>query len=99
MRKFRFILPVLFLLSATGPSRAQNASPSQGGGQPMSHYDQHKVFDPFFYPSLGTVYRSATGEPGPKYWGNKADYNINTTLDTAKHELSGAVTITYTNNS
>ncbi|HEX9509352.1 MAG TPA: M1 family aminopeptidase [Puia sp.] len=89
MRKIRFILPVLFFISAVGPIWAQTPS----------HYDQHKAFDPFFYPSFGTVYRSATGEPGPKYWSNRADYAINTTLDTTKHELSGAVTITYTNNS
>src|SRR5258708_26054105 len=88
MRKIRFILPVLFFISAVGAIWAQTPS----------HYDQHKAFDPFFYPSFGTVYRSATGEPGPKYWSNSADYAINTTLDTTKHELSGAVTITYTNN-
>lgn len=89
MRKIRFILPVLCLLSAVSLIRAQTPS----------HYDQHQAFDPLFYPSLGTVYRSATGEPGPKYWGNRADYTINTTLDTANHELNGSVTITYTNNS
>src|SRR6186713_1121456 len=64
-----------------------------------SHFDQHKAFDPLFYPANGTVYRSASGEPGPKYWSNRADYTINTTLDTVQHGLSGSVTITYTNNS
>ncbi|HTI09990.1 MAG TPA: M1 family metallopeptidase [Puia sp.] len=89
MRKSRFILSVLCFFAAVGFIRAQTPS----------HFDQHKAFDPIFYPSLGTVYRSATGEPGPKYWSNRADYTINTTLDTTKHELSGSVTITYTNNS
>jgi len=89
MRKSRFILSVLCFFAAVGLIRAQTPS----------HFDQHKAFDPIFYPSLGTVYRSATGEPGPKYWSNRADYTINTTLDTTKHELSGSVTITYTNNS
>ena len=83
-------MSVLFL-SSTGLIQAQTPS--------SSHYDQHKAFDPLFYPSTGTLYRSASGEPGPKYWSNRADYAINTTLDTAKHELSGSVTITYTNNS
>lgn len=64
-----------------------------------SHYDQHKVFDPFFYPSQATATRSASGEPTSKYWSNRADYVINATLDTAAHSITGGVTITYTNNS
>jgi peptidase M1-like protein len=64
-----------------------------------SHYDQHKAFDPNFYTSAGTVYRSAGGGPGDKYWTNRVDYSIRTTLDTTAHALSGAVTVTYTNNS
>ncbi|MDP4257213.1 MAG: M1 family metallopeptidase [Bacteroidota bacterium] len=64
-----------------------------------AHFDQHAAFNPFFYPSNGTVYRSAGGAPGAKYWNNKADYRINATLDTAAHALSGSVTISYTNNS
>jgi hypothetical protein len=62
-------------------------------------YDQHKVFNPLFYPLQGGVSRSASGAPGSKYWQNRADYKINVTLDTALHRLSGSVTITYTNNS
>jgi hypothetical protein len=29
-----------------------------------SNYDQHKAFDPLFYPSNGNEYRSASGAPG-----------------------------------
>lgn len=64
-----------------------------------SKYDQHKVFTPLFYTNNGNEYRSASGEPGPKYWQNRADYKINTTLDTAAHKISGSLVITYTNNS
>lgn len=64
-----------------------------------SKYDHKEAFNPQFYPYPGNDYRSASGEPGPKYWQNKADYAINATLDTAKHTVSGDVTITYTNNS
>jgi Peptidase family M1 domain len=86
-RSFFFLL---FLLAAL-----------KGLTQPAatSHYDQHAAFDPFFYPSNGTVYRSASGAPGLKYWSNRADYSIKSTLDTVQHELTGAVAITYTNNS
>ncbi len=64
-----------------------------------SKYDAHVLFNPLFYPSTATVYRTAGGEPGKQYWQNRADYNINVTLDTATHSVSGTVLITYTNNS
>ena len=64
-----------------------------------SKFDPHKAFDPSFYPSGGTVYRSAGGAPGEKYWTNRADYSIHTALDTVQHSLKGDVTVTYTNNS
>jgi hypothetical protein len=62
-------------------------------------YDHKAAFAPQFYPYPGNDYRSASGEPGPKYWQNRADYNITCTLDTLKHRVSGEVEITYTNNS
>ena len=62
-------------------------------------YDHHKAFDPNFYPQTGNEYRSAGGQPGPKYWQNRADYKINCTLDPNQHKISGEVEITYTNNS
>jgi hypothetical protein len=89
MRKIQ----VLFLLSFFSVTMAIAQAPEAG------HFDQHAAFNPLFYPSNGTVYRSAGGSPGAKYWNNRADYKINATLDTATHALSGSVTITYTNNS
>jgi hypothetical protein len=68
-------------------------------GFAQNKYDQHKAFDPQFYPVSANEYRSASGEPGPKYWQNRADYKIDCTLDTATHSVSGTVEITYTNNS
>ena len=65
----------------------------------QSKYDHREAFNPHFYPYTGNEYRSASGQPGPKYWQNRADYKINATLDTATHKVSGDVTITYTNNS
>ncbi len=64
-----------------------------------SNYDQHAAFAPLFYPSNGNEYRSASGEPGPGYWQNRADYKITATLDTAQHKITGTVVITYKNNS
>jgi hypothetical protein len=89
MRKNPILLSFLSLLLLNGMARAQEPS----------RYDQHAAFNPQFYPDNGTVYRSAGGAPGNKYWSNRADYKINATLDTTDHELTGSVTITYTNNS
>jgi hypothetical protein len=57
------------------------------------------------FEQLGTMletpnmYRSASGAPGPKYWQQRADYDITATLDDDKQKLTGAETITYYNNS
>lgn len=64
-----------------------------------SKYNPKEAFYPQFYPFPGTEYRSASGEPGPKYWQNRADYKIDCTIDTAKHEVRGAAELIYTNNS
>ncbi|WP_454802028.1 M1 family metallopeptidase [Mucilaginibacter phyllosphaerae] len=47
----------------------------------------------------GNTYRTATGEPGPAYWQNKADYVIDVALNDKTNVITGTATITYTNNS
>jgi hypothetical protein len=57
------------------------------------------------FEQLGTIlptpneYRTASGAPGPKYWQQRADYDIKCTLDEANTKLTGTETITYYNNS
>ncbi len=65
----------------------------------VSGYDQHEAFNPLFYPQSGNDYRSSGGQPGPKYWQNRADYKIIATLDTTLHSITGSVDISYKNNS
>lgn len=65
----------------------------------QSNYNAKEAFNPQFYPYPGNEFRSASGEPGPKYWQNRADYKINCTLDTTNHSVKGDVEINYTNNS
>ncbi|MEZ4966607.1 MAG: M1 family metallopeptidase [Saprospiraceae bacterium] len=43
--------------------------------------------------------RSWDGNPGPKYWQNRAQYTITANLDPATRRLSGEETIKYFNNS
>lgn len=71
----------------------------QSFAQTTSTYNQHDAFAPLFYPAPGNEYRSAGGQPGPRYWQNAADYKLNVTLDTVQHRVSGTVVITYKNNS
>lgn len=57
------------------------------------------------FEQLGTIisdpnsYRSASGAPGPAYWQQRADYEINATLDEKNLRLTGSEAITYYNNS
>jgi len=66
---------------------------------PPTKYDYHETFGPNFYTKNGNEYRAATGEPGPKYWQNRADYQLDVKLDEANNEISGSVILSYTNNS
>ncbi len=68
-------------------------------GQTVSHYDQHLAFAPDFYPNQGNEVRTAGGVPGPKYWQNRADYEISCTLNDVDHQITGTVFIHYKNNS
>jgi Peptidase family M1 domain len=57
------------------------------------------------FEQLGTIlptpneYRTASGAPGPKYWQQRCDYNIQCKLDEDKQRLTGSETVTYFNNS
>ena len=44
-------------------------------------------------------YRTASGAPGPKYWQQRADYDITAELDEKNKSITGSETITYYNNS
>ncbi len=90
MRLFKKTLLVLsFVVFSVATTRAQQTS----------KYDQHKVFNPIFYTTDGNEYRTAGGEPGVKYWQNRADYKIDVSLDTVTNKVSGIASINYTNNS
>jgi hypothetical protein len=60
--------------------------------------NNHEKFDEFTY-RQGNSYRTASGNPGPDYWQNGADYVLAVELDEVNNTLSGTVNITYHNNS
>lgn len=88
---------------------ARNAAPRgrRGGSTvpftepnaPVTNYDYHELWKPFFYTKNGTEYRAADGQPGPKYWQNRADYQLTAKLDDDKNQVTGSEILSYTNNS
>lgn len=82
----------LLILAGT-PASAQNHQ-----NNPKSNHGNK-------FEQLGTIlpspnaYRSASGAPGHAYWQQKADYNIDVTLDEKNLSVIGTETVTYQNNS
>ncbi|RYD83440.1 MAG: M1 family peptidase, partial [Sphingobacteriales bacterium] len=65
----------------------------------VSKFEPFKLFSPLFYTYNGNEYRAANGEPGNAYWQNRADYQVDVKLDDTNSEVTGTVTIDYSNNS
>ncbi len=80
---------------------AQSGSAPSGNNQsnPASKYDPLALFHPLFNMQPGNEVRTGSGEPGPRYWQNRADYKINVSLDDQQNTVAGDVEITYKNNS
>jgi hypothetical protein len=57
------------------------------------------IFAPLTLPPAPSPTRSASGAPGPKYWQNRADYDLKVTLDTVTGTIQGSMVLRYTNNS
>jgi len=93
----------LAFMAVTGFSQAQQtapaAQPAAAAQAPASNYDYHETFGPLFYTKNGNEYRAADGEPGPKYWVNRADYQLTARLNDVTNEITGSEILTYTNNS
>jgi Peptidase family M1 domain len=72
---------------------------SNTSAQKNSTYDPHILFTPLFYPDAGSITKAADGNPNTGYWQNKADYQINVSLNDNTNEVAASVIITYKNNS
>ena len=92
MLKKNLVFATIFMLIA-GFSFAQEQKPA------VSKYDPNELFNPIFYKDYGSNLRTGNGEPGLGYWQNKADYAIQATINDVNSQISGSVTLTYTNNS
>ncbi len=85
--------------TAATSTATTTATATPPAAQPATNYDYHETFGPLFYTKNGTEYRAADGEPGPKYWQNRADYQLAATLNDETNEITGSEILTYTNNS
>ena len=81
-------LTAVIALSAANASAQSNAArPNLGPVVPSLE----------FRAALNNQTRSATGQPGPRYWQNSASYKINARIDPDSKRLDGSVEITYRN--
>lgn len=95
-RRFGEGLPLGMLLLAglalPAQASAQSFTGVGSGARAFQQLEDDKLPTP-------NVYRAATGEPGPAYWQQKADYVINAKLDETNKTITASERISYTNNS
>jgi hypothetical protein len=94
---FTKALLLLALFFGTFAAIAQQAPTAET--KSVSNYNYRDAFGPNFYTKNGTATRSASGQPGEKYWQNRADYQLTANLNDKTSEIIGTETLTYTNNS
>src|SRR5262245_6663427 len=94
-------LSAALLASPAGAQVAGQQPPAAAAGRPA--FDPTGVGDTSIFAPLnlraGTMFRSGSGMPGPRYWQQRASYDLRGTLDTGAKSLRGELTLLYTNNS
>jgi hypothetical protein len=110
-KPWSLVLAALATAGSLVGAQGAPASPpaTSGGARPATSpfasivYDRTGVGDTSIFAPLdlpaANVYRAGSGAPGPKYWQNRADYDIKASLDTTSKTLSGSLRMRYTNNS
>ena len=102
-------LALLLLLAACAPSGPAGVSPAgdgtgatggPAGGTAAERPVPGALAEPeSFRRAVDAGTRTRTGEPGPRYWQQWAEYRIEAELDTATTRLSGRETVRYHNRS
>ena len=85
---------MLFLFATIGFAQEEQPKEREPGHTNQSKFKQ--LYEEFSSPN---TYRGASGNPGPDYYQQQADYKMKIELDDKKHWIYGEETITYTNNS
>lgn len=68
------------------------------GYRPMGARADKNIFSPLNLPTPNRI-RTAAGLPGPDYWQQQVDYQMDVVLDAENNSVSAVANITYTNNS
>jgi hypothetical protein len=98
--KLKVLLPGFALLLVVSAQAQRKGKPAPAQVDTIvSNYQPADLFSPMFYPQKGSGTHSANGAPGPKYWQNRADYQLKANLDTISKTLTALEVVTYTNNS
>jgi hypothetical protein len=91
------------VLAVTSLATTAVAQTATKAALPRPSFDSTGVGDTSMFAPLnlppGNLFRSGSGAPGPRYWQQRADYDLKATLDTAAKALRGELTLRYTNNS
>ena len=95
----RFVLSAAFVLASALPAAAQTAAPASAQASPPSTYDPLLTFAPLTLPGAANTLRTSSGVPGPDYWQNRVDYDIDARLDPATKTLTASMEVDYVNNS
>ncbi len=107
-----FAAPVLLVVSLAGLTACSGSPQAEDGGdEARLRYGaidpdfrragtraEVNAFDQLDLPAANEV-RLGSGKPGPGYWQNRADYEIEATVDAENDALSASLTLVYTNNS
>jgi hypothetical protein len=89
MKKLLFV--AVILMSSYLPTNSQENNPGSNHGSSFEELN--------YLLATPNEYRTASGAPGPKYWQQRADYDISVELDEPNNVLKGSETVTYFNNS
>ncbi|KRB56313.1 M1 family metallopeptidase [Flavobacterium sp. Root186] len=87
-------LSLLLIFPAMLVAQEKAVTPKQQG-----KYDTNKFSQMYDLLATPNMFRTASGAPGPAYYQQQADYKIDVELDDKNSKLTGAETITYSNNS
>jgi hypothetical protein len=86
---------VLMMMLVAGAVASASAQPLRNPGS--NHGNRFEQLD--YLMQDPNEYRTASGAPGPKYWQQRADYDINVDINEEANVLTGSETVTYFNNS
>jgi hypothetical protein len=90
---------IVFLIFASFIAFAQEVKKEETKKELQGHTDINKFSQMYAEMATPNMFRTASGAPGPAYYQQRADYNINIELDDKASKMYGSETVTYYNNS